>query len=143
MSQHIEHQAKCENRPSCQRRRNARRRIHGRIRGGQGGPFTRNQPQRQGQDDGTEDNPITVRDLITAMDGGLLDLGLIPFYFSETAKREGCQIVVGSCIALARDPLNRQFVVSKIDPENQSVRVRDDEQNVFQLPWDLVEPWRC
>ena len=87
------------------------------------------------------ESAIDPHDLISVLDGGLADLGIVPYYFSVDARKAGKHISIGSCVAITGDQLRRQFIVSQIDAQKGAVRVEDAEQNSFLVPWDLVEPW--
>lgn len=81
---------------------------------------------------------ITGEKMLQEMDRYLVELRALPYFFSDAAKSKGEGITEGSLVTLLGD--ERIFEVLRISYEQESVRLRDDDDNEFVVPWRLVRP---
>jgi len=84
---------------------------------------------------------IDGKSLIAHMDKGLEDMGLVPYFYTDEARKQGVGIYPHSYVVIVGDPERRTYKTVKVSFRRQSVVIRDvQDGNTFQLPWDLVEP---
>jgi len=73
------------------------------------------------------------------LDHELTQFKVIPYFFSHSARSRGEGLREGDSVYLLGD--DRLFYVVLISYESESVRIRDDSDNEFVVPWSLVQPW--
>jgi len=95
--------------------------------------------QDQNQSD-VLDVSIEGKSLITQMDHDLADFGLIPYWYTDTARSRGEGIFPDVRVIICGDPLRQNFLTVEVSFEQESVRIRDPKGHEFVLPWDLVVP---
>jgi hypothetical protein len=89
-----------------------------------------------------EDLDINIpgKTLIDQMDRDFEDMGLVPYWFTDLARSRGEAIHPGSHVFIVGDPSGKTYRTIQVSYDQQSVRVRDAEENEFVLPWEMVKP---
>lgn len=80
---------------------------------------------------------ITVKDVNRRLDYDLRDFKVIPYPFSDAARSKGEGIREGCYVTLLGD--DRVFEVVRVSYEQESVRIRSDDNKEFVVPWRLVQ----
>jgi hypothetical protein len=81
---------------------------------------------------------LTGERVIRQMDNDLVDVQVLPYFFSDEAVRRGEGITKGSKVTLLGD--DRIFEVLTVSCRDESLLIRDDNNNEFIIPWGLVRP---
>ncbi len=82
---------------------------------------------------------LTGKNVITAMDEQLQDMGFVPYLLSRDSKGFADRVTRGSFVSLPGD--DHRFRVVKILWERESIRLRDDEGREYVVPWKIIKPW--
>jgi hypothetical protein len=82
---------------------------------------------------------LTGKNVITAMDEQLQDMGFVPYLLSRDSRQFADRVTRGSFVSLPGD--DHRFRVEKILWERESIHLRDDEGNEYLVPWKIIKPW--
>lgn len=80
---------------------------------------------------------ITGADVSRRLDYDLRDFKVIPYPFSDAARSNGDGVLEGSYVTLIGD--DRVFEVVRVSWEQESVRIRSDDNKEFTVPWGLLQ----
>jgi hypothetical protein len=72
------------------------------------------------------------------LDKELTEFRVVPYFLTEEARSKGEGIREGDSAYLLGD--DRIFDVVHISYESESIRLRDDNENEFVVPWHLLVP---
>ena len=72
------------------------------------------------------------------LDNELTEFKVVPYFLTEEARSKGEGIREGDSAYLLGD--DRIFDVVHISYESESIRLRDDNENEFVVPWHLLVP---
>ena len=83
---------------------------------------------------------IEGKTLINQMDRDFAEVGLVPYWYTVEAKLRGEGIYPGVRVIIIGDPSRKEYETIDVSFSHEATRIRDDENNEFVVPWDMVAP---